>query len=192
MNLPHRRRRAKQDLGLHTEPPPDQCGEAASASEPTTPSIETAAPLPEWDASQAKIEDSSKNSKSNGTELPKEAEKSSYPAVVNPPKLHISSIKLESPKLQKNFKKFSAQSSVFSAKIGDSLSGYMEKISMKMKTDNLSALSSDFGERKRSPPLKRSSEFRKSLEETSVNIYEVIEVPKAAQGLHLTSVRSYP
>ena len=186
LNLVSRRKRARPDLPFQ----PDPSGEA-TASEPTTPSVETAAHLAELDTSQVKAEHPANTTKgATGSDPLKEVDKSSYPAVMNPPKLHISSLKLESPKLQKNIKKLSAQSSVISSKIGDSLSGYMEKISQKMKaTENLSALSTDFGDRKRSPPMKRASkQSRKSAEENSLNIYEVIEVPKMAQGISSDAV----
>ena len=104
------------------------------------------------------------------------------------------SLKIESPKIQKHFSKLSSHSNVLSAKIGDSLSGYMEKISMKMRTENLGVLSAnDFPDRKKSPPTaKRPAEKFGAVEfpllmsdvgksSSSSNIYEVIEVPKPGQ-----------
>ena len=119
------------------------------------------------------------------------------------------SLNIESPKIQKHLTKLSSHSNVLSAKIGDSLSGYMEKISMKMRNENLGVLSADFPDRKKSPPTAKKSpgkfgtvEFPLLMSdgggvgvgvggENSSNIYEVIEVPKPGQVFSINVIKKF-
>jgi hypothetical protein len=96
----------------------------------------------------------------------------------------VPTTKCGSPKMQKHL------SNVLSTKIGDSLSGYMEKISQKMKHDNLSVLSTESPERKRSKAQKQVdipskidlTKIEENQNESTLNIYEFIDMPKLQQG----------
>ena len=115
----------------------------------------------------------------------------------------ISTNKCGSPKMAKHLSKLSSQSNVLSSKIGESLSGYMEKISQKMKHENMSVLSTEFPERTKSHAqkeaeisikmdLKRNEENKNENENDGIqNIYEFIDMPKLQPGNYLCPLHSF-
>jgi hypothetical protein len=105
-------------------------------------------------------------------------------SATKPKREDVPTTKYGSPKIQKHL------SNVLSTKIGDSLSGYMEKISQKMKHDNMSVLSTESPERKRSKAQKQVdipnkidlTKIEENQNESTLNIYEFIDMPKLQQG----------
>jgi len=179
-----RRKKVKPEAGLASEAQRVSLVESTTSQETTASTTTSRLPdLSEFKTNSLTREANGKGSGSNS--VPDAAKKLGF----------APSLKIESPKISKHFSKLSNHSNVLSAKIGDSLSGYMEKISMKMRSENLGVLSSsaaDFPDRKKSPPTpKRSAEKFGGVEfpllmseggESTSNIYEVIEVPKPGQG----------
>jgi hypothetical protein len=105
-------------------------------------------------------------------------------SATKPKREDVPTTKCGSPKIQKHL------SNVLSTKIGDSLSGYMEKISQKMKHDNMSVLSTESPERKRSKAQKQVdipnkidlTKIEENQNESTLNIYEFIDMPKLQPG----------